>query len=90
MKMGPEFQLVNALRHGYVENMRKANFTSLKLQKDTLQNHMASSSTTLFNLPVAPALPEDPALQPIHTVTHFNYQEAKTGAEKNAYKNKTA
>ena len=33
MKMGPEFQLVNALRHGYVENMRKANFTSLNYKR---------------------------------------------------------
>lgn len=90
MKTGPEFHLVNALRHGYVENMRKANFTSLKLQKDTLQNHMAPSSTALFNLPVAPALPEDPVLQPVHTLTYFNSQEAKTGAGKNVYKNKTA
>lgn len=34
------------------------NLTSLKLQKDTLKNHMALSSTTLFNLPVALALTE--------------------------------
>lgn len=62
MKTGPEFQLVNALRHGYMQNIRKANFTSLKLQKDTLKNYMVLSSTTLFNLPVALALTEDPVL----------------------------
>lgn len=69
MKTGPEFQLVNALRHGYVQNIRKANFTSLKLQKDTLKNHMVLSSTTLFNLPVALALTEDPVITDPHSYT---------------------
>lgn len=62
MKTGPEFHLANAPRHWYMQNIRKANLTSLKLQNDTLKNHMALSSTTLFNLPVALALTEDPVL----------------------------